>query len=320
LRATEEDALGTSDYAADTDGDGVADGLEARLYRTSPTSAADTPTPLESAQVPRLTPDLTHVLRHDPSAGTWVRRNLATGVEQTSSALPAAPVRDLLPLSNEVVLVTEGNPVSGYAEKLFRYGGGNRFAVVNVNRTACPIVGNVDGLARCGTPEARLPGILNVWLVGWDAALKLALVKVASQHGRLLLGVSETDAVLLANLVVPGEKLNVGTAFTLPTGGYVLRRRLRTAVRVRDGDGAVAHLRLRGAAGPGAPAPAAVRGGAGPRFRRAARPGGAPQCTCVLSASCGTSPWRSTFATSRRTVVRASSSLRLTCLVMRTSS
>ncbi|HLL54819.1 MAG TPA: hypothetical protein VK447_14795, partial [Myxococcaceae bacterium] len=310
LRATEEDVLGTSDYAADTDGDGVADGLEARLYRTSPTNAADVPnlsaqandtvlaptylpgswplsgiecrlppglsargalcvacggtgsgdyqcfaadgrqltsTPLTSAQVPRLTPDLTHAWRRDPSAGTWVQRNLATGVEQTSAAITAGPVRDLLPLSKDVVLVTEGNPPSGYAEKLFRYSGGNRFAVVDVTRAACPIVGNVDGLARCGTPEARIPGIMNVWLVGWDAARKMALVKVATQHGRLLLGVGETDAVLLTNLVVPGEKLNVGTAFTLPTGGYVLQlqgeggagyngtRRLDEAFRPVDG-------------------------------------------------------------------------------------
>ncbi|HLL53345.1 MAG TPA: hypothetical protein VK447_07360, partial [Myxococcaceae bacterium] len=280
LRATEEDALGTSDYAADSDGDGATDGLEARLYGTSPTNVADAPdlsvqandtvlaptylpsswpvaavesrappglsagpslcvagyqcfapdgreltsTLLPSASEPRLTPDLAYAWWEDSRSATWIRRDLATNVDETSTAIGGFEVRDLLPLSRDTVLVTEEGQ-SGSVPKLWRYSGGNRFAVVDITRAGCPVLGNLAASSRCGSPEARMPGVRNVRLVGWDPVRKLGLARVELQQGAFLLGVSETDAVFLTDLVGPGEGLEVSKVIHLPSGGYVLQLR-----------------------------------------------------------------------------------------------
>lgn len=56
LRRSEELDGGTSDLLADTDGDGVTDGLERRVYQTDPTSAASAPNVAPSDEAAQLAP------------------------------------------------------------------------------------------------------------------------------------------------------------------------------------------------------------------------------------------------------------------------
>jgi hypothetical protein len=285
LRATEEASVGTSDFTADSDGDGVTDGLESRLYSTNPADATSVPavsvqgsdvllaptllptswniartecrqpaglsgwgamcfdqacngtpsdytcldttgkqlsaTPMRSFGTPRVTPDLAFAWRRDSTSNTWIKRELATGVESPSAAITGVNIRDLVPLSRDTVVALEGQ-VGASAVRLWRYSGGNRFAVIDTTRLDCPILGSVNDLPRCGASELVYPSIQDFRVHGWDPSRKLALVVVTSDRGPFLLGVGENETVYLTDLVGPAESLSLGLIMRLPEGGYMM--------------------------------------------------------------------------------------------------